>query len=87
LQYAVRRQPDRVFDQLRFEELVDFWIGEARTSPQINRETALHQGRCCFGKTPIQTFLDAIPVLKVCGEPAVPAKEAKILSTIQRFRN
>jgi hypothetical protein len=23
-----------------------------------------HQGRCCFGKTPIQTFLDALPLAK-----------------------
>jgi hypothetical protein len=23
-----------------------------------------HQGRWCFGKTPLQTFLDAIPIAK-----------------------
>jgi hypothetical protein len=23
-----------------------------------------HQRRCCFGKTPMQTFLDAIPLAK-----------------------
>jgi len=23
-----------------------------------------HQGRWCFGKTPLQTFLDAIPIVK-----------------------
>ena len=27
-------------------------------------EERLHQGRWCFGKTPMQTFLDAIPIAR-----------------------
>jgi hypothetical protein len=27
-------------------------------------ETRPHQGRWCFGKTPMQTFLDAMPMTK-----------------------
>jgi hypothetical protein len=30
---------------------------------RIDRHTP-HQGRWCFGKTPMQTFLDAIPLAK-----------------------
>jgi hypothetical protein len=32
-----------------------------------------HQGRFCYGKTPIQTFLDAAPAAreKQIGEPAL----------------
>jgi len=27
-------------------------------------EVRSHQGRYCFGKTPMQTFLDAIPIAR-----------------------
>ena len=36
---------------------LDFWINS------YNEERP-HQGRWCFGKTPMQTFLDAIPIAK-----------------------
>ena len=36
---------------------LDFWI------KRYNEERP-HQGRWCFGKTPMQTFLDAIPIAK-----------------------
>jgi hypothetical protein len=36
LQDAVRRQSDRVFDPLGFEELVNVWIGEPRVRPEID---------------------------------------------------
>jgi transposase InsO family protein len=36
---------------------LDFWI------KKYNEERP-HQGRWCFGKTPMQTFLDAIPIAK-----------------------
>jgi hypothetical protein len=29
-----------------------------------DNEERPHQGRWCFGKTPMQTFLDAIPMAK-----------------------
>jgi transposase InsO family protein len=36
---------------------LDFWI-------KSYNEERPHQGRWCFGKTPLQTFLDAIPIAK-----------------------
>ncbi len=36
---------------------LDAWIGEYN-------ERRLHQGRWCFGKTPMQTFLAAMPMTK-----------------------
>jgi hypothetical protein len=36
---------------------LDLWICEYN-------ETRPHQGRWCFGKTPMQTFLDAIPMTR-----------------------
>jgi hypothetical protein len=39
------------------QEDLEAWIGEYN-------ETRSHQGRWCFGKTPMQTFLDAIPMTR-----------------------
>jgi hypothetical protein len=36
---------------------LDLWI-------KTYNEERPHQGRWCFGKTPLQTFLDAIPIAK-----------------------
>ena len=36
---------------------LDAWI-------QSYNEDRVHQGRWCFGKTPMQTFLDALPLAK-----------------------
>jgi hypothetical protein len=36
---------------------LDEWIKECN-------EARPHQGRWCFGKTPMQTFLDAMPMTK-----------------------
>jgi hypothetical protein len=36
---------------------LDLWI-------RSYNEERPHQGRWCFGKTPLQTFLDAIPIAK-----------------------
>jgi hypothetical protein len=36
---------------------LDIWICECN-------EARPHQGRWCFGKTPMQTFLDAMPMTK-----------------------
>jgi len=36
---------------------LDSWI-------KTYNEERPHQGRWCFGKTPMQTFLDAIPIAK-----------------------
>jgi hypothetical protein len=39
---------------------------EARCEAMLDGfdETRPHQGRWCFGKTPMQTFLDALPMTK-----------------------
>jgi hypothetical protein len=39
------------------QEDLDAWIREYN-------EARSHQGRWCFGKTPMQTFLDALPMTK-----------------------
>ena len=36
---------------------LDLWVREYN-------DARPHQGRWCFGKTPMQTFLDAIPMTK-----------------------
>jgi hypothetical protein len=36
---------------------LDLWI-------KSYNEERPHQGRWCFGKTPLQTFLDAIPIAR-----------------------
>ena len=42
LQELVGRQPDRVFDPLRLQELVDFWHCKGRVRPEIDaRDLAL----------------------------------------------
>jgi len=45
----------RSIDELQAD--LDLWICEYN-------ETRPHQGRWCFGKTPMQTFLDALPTTK-----------------------
>ena len=45
----------RTIDELQTD--LDAWIAEYN-------EQRPHHGRWCFGKTPIQTFLDALPLAK-----------------------
>jgi hypothetical protein len=45
----------RSLDELQAD--LDCWITEYN-------ETRPHQGRWCFGKTPTQTFLNAMPMTK-----------------------
>jgi transposase InsO family protein len=52
---AFRKKIYRTIDELQADR--DIWIGEYN-------EKRPHQGRWCFGKTPIQTFLDALPLAK-----------------------
>jgi hypothetical protein len=52
---AFRKKVYRFIDELRAD--LDVWIHE------YNEERP-HQGRWCFGKTPTQTFLDAMPMTK-----------------------
>src|SRR5690242_21697328 len=52
---AFRKKVYRSIDELQTD--LDLWVHEYN-------EQRPHQGRWCFGKTPMQTFLDAMPVAK-----------------------
>jgi transposase InsO family protein len=52
---AFRKKIYHTIDQLQAD--LDRWISEYN-------ELRPHQGRWCYGKTPMQTFLDALPVAK-----------------------
>ena len=52
---AFRKKVYRSIDELQVD--LDLWVREYN-------EARPHQGRWCFGKTPTQTFLDAIPMPK-----------------------
>jgi transposase InsO family protein len=52
---AFRKKVYRFIDELQAD--LDVWIHEYN-------EARPHQGRWCFGKTPMQTFLDAMPMTK-----------------------
>ena len=51
---AFRKKVYRSIDELQVD--LDLWVREYNE--------ATNQGRWCFGKTPTQTFLDAIPMTK-----------------------
>jgi transposase InsO family protein len=52
---AFRKKVYRSIEELQVD--LDAWIRDYN-------EARPHQGRWCFGKTPMQTFLDALPVTK-----------------------
>jgi transposase InsO family protein len=52
---AFRKKVYRSIDELQAD--LDLWMCEYN-------ETRPHQGRWCFGKTSMQTFLDAMPIAK-----------------------
>ena len=52
---AFRKKIYRTIDELQAD--LDAWIAEYN-------EHRPHQGRWCFGKTPMQTFLDTLPLAK-----------------------
>ena len=52
---AFRKKVYRSIDELQAD--LDAWIREYD-------DTRPHQGRWCFGKTPMRTFLDAMPMTK-----------------------
>jgi transposase InsO family protein len=52
---AFRKKVYRSIDELQAD--LDVWVHEYN-------EARPHQGRWCFGKTPMQTFLDAMPMTK-----------------------
>jgi transposase InsO family protein len=52
---AFRQKIDTSLDELQVD--LDAW-------PAEYNETRPHQGRWCYGKTPMQTFLDSVPLAK-----------------------
>ena len=52
---AFRKKVYRSLDELQTD--LDLWVRDFN-------EQRPHQGRWCFGKTPMQTFLDAMPIAK-----------------------
>ena len=53
---AFRKKIYRTIDELQSD--LDVWVKEYN-------EKRPHQGRWCYGKTPLQTFLDALPIARV----------------------
>ena len=53
---AFRKKLYRSLDELQAD--LDAWLAE------YNESRPHHQGRWCFGKTPMQTLLDAMPMTK-----------------------
>src|ERR1700755_2005725 len=62
---AFRKKIYRTIDELQSD--LDVWVKEYN-------ETRPHQGRWCYGKTPMQTFLDALPIAR---EKLLPAAERR----------
>ena len=58
---AFRKKIYRTIDELQND--LDVWV-------TAYNETRPHQGRWCYGKTPMQTFLDALPIAR---EKLLPA--------------
>lgn len=58
---AFRKKIYRTIDELQSD--LDGWVA-------AYNETRPHQGRWCYGKTPMQTFLDALPIAR---EKLLPA--------------
>jgi integrase-like protein len=52
---AFRKKVYRSIDELQID--LDAWV-------RGYNESRPHQGRWCFGKTPMQTFLDTTPIAK-----------------------
>ena len=60
---AFRKKIYATIEELQTD--LDLWMGEFN-------EVRPHQGKWCFGKTPIQTFLDALPIAK---EKCLPVRD------------
>jgi hypothetical protein len=52
---AFRKKIDRTLEELQAD--LDAWLTEYN-------ERRPDQGRWCYGKTPMQTFLDSVPLAK-----------------------
>jgi hypothetical protein len=54
-QLRERAEPEKTLEELQAD--LDAWLREYN-------EERTHQGRWCFGKTPMQTFRDSLPLAK-----------------------
>ena len=73
---AFRKKIYRTIDELQTD--LDVWITEYN-------EHRPHQGRWCFGKTPMQTFLDALPLAKeklMAAGPQATAQSVRTANTV-----
>jgi hypothetical protein len=52
---AFREEIDHTLDELQAD--LDTWLAGCNESPPLS-------GKDCFGKTPMQTFLDSLPLAK-----------------------
>jgi hypothetical protein len=66
---AFRKKIYATIDELQID--LDGWLSEYN-------EIRTHQGRYCYGKTPMQTFLDAAPAAreKQIGDQVLDAAQA-----------
>ena len=66
---AFRKKLYRSIEELQTD--LDAWLAEFNNARP-------HQGRWCFGKTPMQTFLDAKPIAqeKMIGPPRIPTPDS-----------
>jgi hypothetical protein len=65
---AFRKKIYATIDDLQAD--LDLWMREFN-------EVRPHQGKWCFGKTPLQTFLDALPLAK---EKCLPVTQGDLLA-------
>src|SRR6478752_2563695 len=70
---AFRKKVHRSIDELQAD--LDAWVREYN-------EGRPHQGRWCFGKTPMQTFLDAMPIAK--GDRQIEYQLIHTIPTVHR---
>ena len=73
---AFRKKIYRTIDELQTD--LDAWITE------YNQHRP-HQGRWCFGKTPMQTFLDALSLAKeklMAARPQATAQSVQTANTV-----
>lgn len=62
-----RKQISRSLDDLQTD--VETWL-------RAYNAHRSHQGRWCYGKTPLQTFLDRVPLAKEKMLPAYPGEDS-----------
>ena len=78
---AFRKKIYRTLDELQAD--LDAWLVDSN-------EVRSHQGRWCFGKTPMQTFLDALPLAKeklIAARPLSTDTSAQTANTVCQIKS